>query len=74
MAFGNFPVYLGAIGYKLTENFLAQGKVFIAFGRRKFGNGFASTDLTNLTEVRSQKALVIVAREVRSNKSKGFSN
>lgn len=27
-----FPVYLGAIGYKLTEKLLAQGKVFIAEG------------------------------------------
>ncbi|MEG4204103.1 hypothetical protein QUA20_09260 [Microcoleus sp. Pol7_A1] len=29
----NFPVYLGAIGYKVTERLLVQGKVFI-LGRR----------------------------------------
>ncbi|MCC3413544.1 MAG: hypothetical protein JGK24_19375 [Microcoleus sp. PH2017_29_MFU_D_A] len=41
MTFWNFPAYLGAIGYKLTEKLLAQGKVFIAKGRRKFGNEHA---------------------------------
>ena len=36
MAFWNFPVHLGAIGYKLTEKLLAQGKVFI-FKSKKQG-------------------------------------
>jgi hypothetical protein len=39
MAFWNFSVYLGAIGYKLTEKLLAQGKVFIEEGRRKKEEG-----------------------------------
>jgi hypothetical protein len=34
MAFLNFPVYLGTIGYKVTQRFLVQGKVFI-FRRNK---------------------------------------
>lgn len=71
MAFWNFPAYLGAIGYKLTEKLLAQEKVFIAEGKKEVRRRSRDRDFTDAI---GYKTLVIVAKELTSNKIQGFSH